>query len=83
MSDPAGSASILPNPNRGIFDLTVPETFVGGSARIIDMTGKEIHSILKLEKKQDIQLRNLPAGIYNLLIMIGEESDKISFQIQE
>ena len=83
MSDPAGSASILPNPNRGIFDLTVPETFVGSSARIIDMTGKEIHSILKLEKKQDIQLRKLPAGIYNLLIMNGEESDKISFQIQE
>jgi len=83
MSDPAVSVSILPNPNRGIFDLTVPEVFVGGSARIIDMTGKEIHSISKLEKKQDIQLRNLPAGIYNLLIMNGEESDKISFQIQE
>jgi hypothetical protein len=83
MSDPAVSVSILPNPNRGIFDLTVPEVFVGGSARIIDMTGKEIHSISKLEKKQDIQLRNLPTGIYNLLIINGEESDKISFQIQE
>jgi hypothetical protein len=83
MSDPAVSVSILPNPNRGIFDLTVPDVFVGGSARIIDMTGKEIHRISKLENKQDIQLRNLPAGIYNLLIINGEESDKISFQIQE
>jgi len=78
----ARPALAMPNPSRGNFKVDVSEAFVGGSAVVIDMNGREVHRISKLEKVQDVRLKNLPNGIYSMFLTNDEETDQVTLQIE-
>ena len=73
---------VIPNPTKGNFRVDVSDLFVGGNAVLIDFNGKEVHRLDKLEKSQEVRVKNLPTGIYSMFFFNGEEADQVTIQIE-
>lgn len=67
--------SLFPNPTNGHFRIESNTSLVGNSYCIYDLTGKVISSSQIINEKIDIDLSNLPSGIY--LLNIGEDLNQI------
>ena len=61
-------ASIYPNPAKEVLNIDLQGEFENVVLRIIDMAGKIIFSKEMTENKEQIDLIDLTAGVYNLEI---------------
>ena len=61
-------ASIYPNPAKEVLNIDLQGEFENVILRIIDMAGKIIFSKEMTENKEQIDLIDLTAGVYNLEI---------------
>jgi hypothetical protein len=83
LSSEAG-LNLFPNPNNGVFTLKgeIPISVRSVFVTIRDVSGKLVHHeelSLKGELDQQIDLRQLPAGVYNLQLKSGEWSRSVNF----
>jgi hypothetical protein len=70
-------ATIYPNPNDGVFTLTLRDVITSVQVIITDITGKVVHSSLLENNEKQIDLSNHPAGIYFVHISGGIFNEQI------
>ena len=67
--------SVYPNPVVSSFELTVPESLVGKTASIFDIYGIFVKSAVVNNKKIQVDVSEIHAGIY--VLQIGDKTKKI------
>jgi hypothetical protein len=70
ISEPSAAADlkIYPNPNTGNFSLIIPAEYVGSQIIILDVIGREVQSVRASQERENIDMADLPGGIYMLNI---------------
>lgn len=66
-----GEISIYPNPGRDIINVNIPSDFIEMGAvqvSLIDKAGKEIQTLNLNNNQNQIEISELPQGVYNLVI---------------
>lgn len=66
-----GEISIYPNPGRDIINVNIPSDFIEMGAvqvSLIDKAGKEIQTLNLNNNQNQIEISDLPQGVYNLVI---------------
>ncbi|HYV94928.1 MAG TPA: ELWxxDGT repeat protein [Chitinophagales bacterium] len=69
------SPSLFPNPNNGLFTLELPDNLSHAEVRVTDMMGKCRYAnkiSASNDSKLNLQLENIPPGIYSLQISSSE-----------
>ena len=67
--------NIYPNPAVSSFELTVADALVGKVANILDVWGKHAKSVIVSGNKTQVDVRELPKGIY--VLHVGEKTKKL------
>ncbi len=74
--------SLFPNPSVGPINYHIPEQYVGGSLRLIDLQGNTVHFIEKLVSRSgNLLLSQLENGMYSIVISNKNSSIAERFQI--
>ncbi len=73
----SNKANIYPNPNNGVFMLTLRDVNTSVQVLITDIAGKVVHSSLMEDNKKNIDLSAHPAGIYFVNIYGGTFNEQI------
>ena len=87
VSLPVADLSVYPNPTRASLSLERRSEYVGPvTVRITDFTGRQLRQ-LRFEKPaeqftQSLDLRELPAGMYRLHVLEGQQHTAMSFAKQ-
>lgn len=71
----ASEFSIYPNPTQSNFMVQVPARFIGQTAYLMDASGRTIHAIVFTSSLQQINVDNLPRGLYTL--WVGNEFKRL------
>ncbi len=67
-------ATISPNPSNGIVNVNFVKSIISGKVTVADLTGKIVYANnLKSVKVQQLDLTNLPNGVYIVSIETGSE----------
>jgi|GEM_PF-6952231 len=61
--------TIFPNPSNGTFKLDITNPELAGFARVLDMTGKQILTIINLQQNNEITLPETCQGMYILQVV--------------
>ena len=67
---------IYPNPAKNFFNITIEQSTIGGTLRIIDAGGKQVLASKLQMLNSNIETRNLAAGQY--LIMVNDPQGRIA-----
>lgn len=81
-----GQVTVAPNPNNGAFVVTLPDVQNNTQMVITDLQGKVIQSRLLNEKDGqviNVQLTNVPYGIYLLNVIYSGESYRVKLEIRK
>ncbi|HYV94927.1 MAG TPA: T9SS type A sorting domain-containing protein, partial [Chitinophagales bacterium] len=70
------SLLLFPNPNDGLFNLVLPDDLSSAEVRVSDMMGKCRYTnkiSASQDRKLNLQLENIPPGVYSLQIISSEQ----------
>ena len=67
--------NVYPNPAITTFELTVPSSLVGKTAKILDVWGKQVKSVIISNEKMSVDISGLSEGVY--VISVGEKTKKL------
>lgn len=88
LKEPVAGLSLYPNPNTGVFDIALPETYYNqsGCLRIFDARGMEVKSIYfdgTTSNPIHLNLSQLPSGLYMAKVSCsGNDLAPVSFLLQ-
>jgi len=64
--------NVLPNPNSGIFTVTLPEENTFKNIQVVDITGRVVYKQNVTTNTMDIKLNNIQSGVYFIELLDGE-----------
>ncbi|MBS1780816.1 MAG: T9SS type A sorting domain-containing protein [Bacteroidetes bacterium] len=74
--------SIYPNPNKGIFEISIKDHFLKATTTVYDMHGRMIYSTDLHKQATKLYLKDVPAGNYVVNILVDNNNYSRLLQIQ-